>query len=140
MKDKKKILAVIYRRNGDKKEFLALKNNPRDPIHGGDFYFVVTGGIKKDENVRAAVRREILEETGITDIINIVDLNKTCTYVCEGEAGYVCKESEFLVEVNADAVKLNNEHIGYKWLEKDAFMKLVAWSDKIDLNLILNKI
>jgi len=140
MKIKKKILAIIYRRINEKIEFLALKNNPLNLEHGGDYYFVVTGGVKKNEALQTAVRREISEETGITKIFKIIDLDKICEYICAGEGDFLCQESEFLVEVSDEIIELDNEHIEYKWLERDAFADLIAWNDKNDLNSILNKL
>lgn len=140
LKIKKKILAIIYRKRSGKTEFLALRNNPHNPAHGGDFYFVVTGGVEKDESLEDAVKREIEEETGIIKLLQIIDLKKVCEYTCAGEAGYLCKESEFLVEVDEDVVQLSEEHIGFKWSERDAFVELIGWNDKKDLNLILDRL
>jgi len=138
LKVKEKILAIIYRKNGQKTEFLALRNNPHDPTHGGDFYFVVTGGIEENESFQGAVRREITEETGIKNILKIIDLNKICEYTCAGEPGFLCREAEFLVEVGSDVSALSEEHIEYKWLEREDFVGLIGWNDKNDLNFILD--
>jgi 8-oxo-dGTP pyrophosphatase MutT (NUDIX family) len=140
MKIKKKILAIIYRKRNKGIEFLALRNNPTDIKYGGDHYFVVTGGVEKNETLEDAVKREIDEETGIKNFIKITDLDKICEYTCEGEAGFLCKEAEFLVEVDDEVSHLSEEHLSYKWLGRDAFVKLIAWNDKNDLNLILNKL
>lgn len=140
LKIKKKILAIIYRKNKDGIEFLALRNNPHDPTHGGDFYFVVTGGVESGEKLQDAVKREIAEETGMENFLKITDLNKICEYTCAGEAGFLCRESEFLVEVDDGVRKISEEHVDYKWLEREKFVDLISWNDKNDLNLILNKI
>lgn len=140
LKIKKKVLAIIYRKRNGIIEFLALRNNPHEIVHGGDFYFVVTGGVKKNESLQDAIKREIKEETGISKILKIIDLNKICEYTCVGEAGYLCRESEFLVEVNDDVLGLSEEHIDFKWLQRTAFVDLVGWNDKNDLNLILDSL
>jgi len=97
MKIKNKILALIYREKDKKIELLALRNNPRDLIHGGDFYYVVTGGVKDGESFNDAITREIKEETGIENIIKIQDIEIIFEYTCAGEQGYLCKEKSYIV-------------------------------------------
>ena len=39
-----------------RKKFLLLRNNPKDPSHGGDYWFTVTGSVEADESIENAVR------------------------------------------------------------------------------------
>lgn len=138
---KKKILAIIYRRRSDSLEFLTLRNNPTDPVHGGDFYYVVTGGVENGEKFLDTVKREIKEETGITNIVQIKETNKIYTYTHPGEGKALCKEECFLVEVKGDINHLSDEHIGYKWLKEKAFINSIYWYyDKADLRELLKLI
>lgn len=124
---KNKILAIIYRKVGKITEFLALRNNPADPVHGGDFYYVVTGGVEEGEKSEDALRREIKEETGIEKIISVKDTGKIYKYSHPGEGEAMCKEVCFLVEVDGDIHHLSDEHIGYKWLHREEFINTVHW-------------
>ncbi len=138
MKIKKKILAIVYRKEKDETQFLALRNNSTNTVHGGDYYFVVTGGVENGEELQAAVKREIEEETGIKNILNVTDLNKSCEYTCAGEGDFLCREAYFLVEITGEVLHLNEENVEYQWLEKSDFVDLIAWNDKKELQLILN--
>jgi len=57
----KKILVFVC----DGKKFLILRNNPKDPAHGGDYWFTVTGSMEKNESKKEAIKREIKEETNL---------------------------------------------------------------------------
>ena len=121
---KKKILSFIT----DGKKFLALRNNPEDPDrHGGDFCFVVTGGVDDGEDYDAAVSREVKEETGL-DVKEVFDLNWGSVYKdWEG----VCRELNFVSFADShQAVILDAvEVVEYKWLSLDDFVSLIRWDD-----------
>ena len=137
---KKKILALVYRKKNNILEFLALKNNP-DPIHGGGFYYAVTGGVEVGEELEDAVKREIKEETGIKKILNIRNSGKIYKYNHPGEGDYLCKEYCYLVEVDDEVHHLNEEHVGYKWLKKNDLIDTLYWyGNKKDLIDIINLI
>lgn len=118
---KQKIMALIYRRDG---AFLALRVNPAFG-EGAEKYFVVTGGIEAGESPAAAVRREVKEETGL-EVIKISDSKSTLKYFCPAEGGW-CDEQVFIAEVTGGAIKLNEEHCGYKWLNQKDFLETIAW-------------
>jgi len=123
---KNKIMAIIARKIGDKSHFLALRNNPTDPIHGGDFYYVVTGGVEaKDRNEEDTVRREIDEETGIQNILAINKLSITKEYT--DAFGDICKENVYGVITNQEVEHLNKENIEYLWLTNEEFVKTIRW-------------
>lgn len=110
------------------KKFLALRNNPH-PKHGGDFWFVVTGGVKENETHEEAVAREILEETGLI-AEEIIPLNWGSIYEWRGEE---CKEYNFISFVKPGNVSLNEEHIEYKWLNLGDFIERIKWDDNKNL-------
>jgi len=119
----KKILAFVC----DGKKFLALRNSSKDPSHGGDFWFVVTGSLEKDENDEEAVEREVLEETNLK-VKEIFDLNWSSIYSWNKENH---QEKNFIAFVGKGNLKLNEEHAGYLWLDLDAFIKKIKW--RLDL-------
>ena len=139
MNIKYKILAIIYKKKNKRTKFLALRNNSSNKTHGGDYYYVVTGDVKKDENYEDALKREINEETGIENIIKLKHLKEVYEYKCKGKGNYLCKEHAYLVEVDDEVKHLSVEHTDFKWLNKNNFTKIIQWgSDKNDLIKILD--
>lgn len=127
----KKILAFVY----DGNRFLILRNNPKDLAHGGDFWFTVTGSLNKTDTNEDAVKREIMEETGLKTI-HIFDLNWESIYCWAGEEYF---EKNFLAFIKKSNVKLSKEHIEFKWLDLDNFIKTIEWgADKDELKKALS--
>ncbi|MDO8513273.1 MAG: NUDIX domain-containing protein [bacterium] len=136
---KKKILAIVYRIKNHNEQFLALLENSSE-IDQSVGYYVVTGGVEGNEGLLDAVKREIMEETGIENIVNILDLNKIYEYKHPAEGDYLCQESCFAVEVDDEVKHLSVEHTGYKWLPRKEFSDTIFWyTNKADLDELLNK-
>ena len=129
----KKILTFIINKNN---KLLLLHNNPQDPIHGGDIWYTVTGGVEEyDESLESAVIREVKEETNL-DVINTKYLNINYKYI--SRKGIECHEFVFMCLVKDGNIILNEENIGYKWVNIDDFIKEIYWySDKEKLKEIL---
>ena len=128
----KKILAFV----SDGKKFLILRNNFKDPTHGGDYWFTVTGSMEKKESKKEAIKREIKEETNL-DVKEIVDLNWASIYSWNGQDH---KENNFLAFAKKGKIILNKEHIDFEWLELDNFVERINWgSDKNVLKKVLEK-
>lgn len=130
-----KILTFIV---NEQQELLLLHNNPINPIHGGDIWYTVTGGVEKiDQNINAAVKREVKEETNL-DVIDSMYLNVIYKY--KSRKGIDCIEYVYISFVKNNQIVLNEESIGYKWLDIDSFVKEIHWyGDKSALKDILNK-
>jgi 8-oxo-dGTP pyrophosphatase MutT (NUDIX family) len=128
-----KIMAIIY---SDKGNFLLLKMNPKWLKQEG--WFVVTGSTD-GEYFKTAVKREVKEETGL-DISSIKPTNYSVEYEWPKNSGMMHHEKAFLVKVIEQPVKLSGEHLEYKWLTKDNFLKLIDWwGDKEELKNILEE-
>ena len=137
---KKKIMALIYRIRNNAQEFLALKQTA-NPLYGPANFYVVTGSIENNESNLLAVKREVEEETGITNITKITDLNKTYEYNHPAEGNYLCQEHCFAVLVDDEVKHLNEEHTEYKWLTNDDFVDTISWYyDKEDLKQLMKSI
>ncbi len=134
---KNKILVLVYRRFNENLKFLALRNNPKDPRHGGDFWYVITGGVEGTESLEEAVKRELFEETGITNTLSIQ--NMEIVYEYSGRDPEVLfKEYAFIAEVSEDVKSLNEEHVEYEWLSKDNFIERIKWEGD-DLKTFIQK-
>lgn len=125
MTRKEKVLAIIARRIEKQIHFLALRNNPADPAHGGDFYYVITGGVDAGEPASEAVLREIDEETGITRFLRIIRLPLVREF--EDKYGQLCREEMFGLVTEEDVSHLSIEHIEWEWWQKEEFVKRIVW-------------
>ena len=110
---------------------LLLLGSDQDPQYHKSFWYVVTGGCEKeDSSLEDTVKREVLEETGLT-LTKIVDLDWTFEYESLGKH---CVEHAFISFVDNYEIKLNEESIDYKWCDLDEFIKLIEWyGDKQEL-------
>jgi len=128
----KKILAFI----SDGREFLLLRNNSKDPAHGGDYWFTVTGSIENGESLNDAIKREVKEETNL-EVSEILDLRWGSVYSW-GEQDH--SENNFLAFVKREKVILNEENTDFEWLNLDDFIKKINWDlNKEELRKVLQK-
>ncbi|MBP6857463.1 NUDIX domain-containing protein [Candidatus Pacearchaeota archaeon] len=119
-----------------RKKFLLLRNNPKDPSHGGDYWFTVTGSVEADESIENAVRREVKEETNL-NVSEILDLKWGSVYSWGGKD---YSENNFLVFVKKEKVVLNEEHVDSEWLNLNDFIKRIKWDlNKEELKKVLEK-
>lgn len=110
------IQTFIFSKNPSFK-ILILK---RIPERSG-YWQPVCGGVENKESLIETVIREVFEETGISNIKSILDLDYTFTYreVKEGELMEM-QDYCFAVEINnVTNIKLSNEHEEYKWCSYD---------------------
>ena len=93
-----------------KGKFLLLKrNNP--PMKGE--WWIPGGRIRKGEELEDAVKREVLEETGLKcDILRQIGVINQIFPECHTISIY------YLVKSESMDVKLNQEHSSYKWFSK----------------------
>lgn len=128
----RKILAFVY----DGNKFLALRNNPEDLSHGGDFWFTITGSIKKGETEVEAIKREVKEETNLV-VTEIFDLNWGSIYSWQNEDH---QEKNYIALVDKGDIVLSKEHEGFEWLELEDFVNRIKWGlDKSELMAVLSK-
>lgn len=125
----KKILAFIY--NKRKKKFLILKTGDSDEkIHGKSKWFTTTGSVENKESYETAVKREVLEETGLI-VKEVYDLKWGCRYKWQNR---IHEELYSVAFIDSDKVKLDNvEVIDSKWLSLSKFVDLLSWDDDKEL-------
>ena len=128
-----KILTFIVK---DKK-LLLLLGSDQDPQFHKSFWYVVTGGCEKeDKTLEDTVKREAMEETGLS-LTKIIDLDWVFEYESLGKH---CIEYAFISFTDSDKVVLNEESMDYKWCELDEFINLIEWyGDKQELRQRLIK-
>lgn len=111
------VKAIVYNSEG---KFLALKRS-----YGGQHWDVPGGGVEIPENHEVALRREVLEETGL-EISEIKPLVVDSGYNKEEDAyflfiGFTCN-----CDATTSIIKLSNEHTEYQWVNKEKFLVLDA--------------
>ena len=128
-----KILTFIIKN----KKLLLLLGSDKDPQYHESFWYVVTGGVQKqDKNLYDTVTREVKEETNL-NLTKIVDLNLIFEYEYFDEH---CVEHAFISYADDSQIILNEESTQYKWCDLDEFIKLIKWYyDKEKLKKLLEK-
>lgn len=122
MRTEKQIEVFFYKRLPDRKySFLLMR---RVPDRGG-FWQPLTGGVEHGETLEEAIVREAVEETGITEIVEVVDSNYHYEFTDEGRSHV---EYIFGAEVPANTnVRLSHEHDDLRWVNKDEALQLLKW-------------
>lgn len=135
------IFFVVYSKNKKGNiEYLILKRK----LHWAGWEFP-KGGIKKNEDLKKTVKREVKEETGLS----ILKMKK---FDISGEFSYKEKledrkgisgqtyEALFAVEVPKKKVKINEEeHSDYQWLQYNQAIKKLTWPNQKKCLKIIDK-
>lgn len=111
--------AVIFSETPDGMIFLLL-NYP------SGYWDFVKGNIEERETLRQTVVREIMEETGISDVEFVNGFEDKIEYHYQHDGNMVHKEVVFfLAKTKTTDVKISHEHLGFVWLSfNDALKKL----------------
>ena len=109
------------------------KDNP------GDKWQMPQGGVEKGENFLAAMKRELFEETGITNIKIIKEINQIYEYeLPKNLIGIIWKgkfkgqkQKWFITKFtgNENEINLNTKHpefIEWKWIEMEELPKVIV--------------
>ena len=121
IKMKEKILSFII---NDEGKLLLLKGSEKDPQLKKSIWYVVTGSLEDcDKNLEETVKREIKEETNL-DVIKLMDINWVFKY---NSLGNYCVEKAYISKVNDSKIILNEESIGYEWLDLGEFITKIDW-------------
>lgn len=108
--------AIIFRKEGGQRRYLLLQYGKRT---GGGFHWdFPKGHLDTGETTEDAIRREVAEETGLTDIEFVPGFRETLRLFFRNPDGKtVLKFVAFRVARTRTAeVKLSFEHIGFVWL------------------------
>ena len=126
--------AIIFRRNSNRIEYLLLK---RLPERNG-FWQPVTGGVEEGETLTEALRREIREETGIENLVRVIE----DIYYFEFSDPNLNKEYVYGVEVASTEVVVldRKEHSEYRWCGIKDALQLLSWKENKEALKKLNTI
>ncbi len=126
--------AIIFRKRGKEIEYLLLK---RLPERNG-FWQPVTGGLEEGETRTQALHREVYEETGVEDVIGIID----SLYYFEFSDPHPNQEYVYGVEISPskDIVLDGEEHSEYRWCSFQEALRLLHWKENKEALRRLNTI
>ena len=121
----KSVGAVIFNQNGVEIEYLILNY----PAGHWDF---PKGNVEEGETEENTAKREVAEETGITNITILPSFRKKIQYYYRQEHVTVRKEVIFyLARSPTKHIQLSNEHTNYAWLNyTDVIRKLTYTNSK----------
>jgi 8-oxo-dGTP pyrophosphatase MutT (NUDIX family) len=124
----KTVSIIIQNKMG---QILTLKNASYKKWHP-DKWDIVSGKVEINETPIDAFKRELFEETGITEFVDF----KTYDPHEYNDQGKMCLVYLFVCKVNIVKPKLSNEHVDHKWMSiSDFFKSDYAIPAKTDLRL-----
>ena len=89
------------------------------------------GHIEKGETIEETARREIREETGLTDIEFISGFKEQNSYFYVNQGARIFKTVTFLLaQTPTTTIKLSYEHVGFKWLSYEAALEKITFADE----------
>lgn len=115
--------AVVFIREDGKILYLLLK-------YFGDYYDFPKGNQEAGETEIDTVKREVAEETDITDLKIIEGFNEQVKYFYQRENQIVHKEvSYYLAETGTKEVRISYEHKGHMWADYDVALKSMKFQN-----------
>jgi len=118
--------AVVYKKNTQAKYLLLY--------YGGGHWDFVKGEVEEGESEEDTARRELEEETGITNARFIDDFREEISYFFTSAGQTIYKQVVyFLVQVTSSTVKLSYEHAEYTWLDYDEALEKLTFKNARDV-------
>jgi bis(5'-nucleosidyl)-tetraphosphatase len=112
---------ILYQESPLGKKYLLLNY----PSGHWDF---VKGNIEKDETFKQTVVREVMEETGITDIEFVDGFEDKVEYYYQRDGEVIHKEVIFfLAHTKTNNIILSHEHQDYTWLNFNDTLKKLTY-------------
>ena len=126
MPKEKSVGAVLFKKTGEKPEFLLLH-------YPAGHWGIPKGHVEGNETEEETVRREILEETSLSNIELIPNFRHEITYFFRRGKETIFKEvTVFLARVGEEKVSISNEHTGFEWLSFDYAMQRLTFKNTKD--------
>ena len=120
MKEYRSVGAVIFRVVEGTAVYLLLKS-------GKGYWGFAKGHVEKGESDEETMRREVVEEAGITDLKLLPNFKEEISYLYKENGALVKKTAAyFLAQTQQINVKLSLEHNSYAWLAFNAAIELIT--------------
>ncbi len=134
MRTNKQVEVFLYKKDKKGFLFLILKRTSKK----GGFWQPITGGVEDEETLKQTIIREVEEETGIINILKIIDTK--CSYEFELQ-GKNHIEHIYGVQIPVESeIILSDEHDELKWVNENTAFKLLKWPGNKEGLKILIKI
>ena len=116
---------LIHVRRGD--EFLVAHRSP----DSGGYWHTIAGGVEPGEAFHTAALRELREETGLDGaVLEPLGEFAYTREPWEEEPGLRVHVKAFLVDVEPGwEPRLNEEHVEYRWLQREEAAELLYWPE-----------
>lgn len=120
-----KVEGIMFCKRDGEYLFLILLRAKED----GAYWQPLTGTVRDDESLKDCLKREVKEETAVTDIVSIIDNIWHFHWEWDHE---MYLEFVYGIEMKPDQeIKLSEEHRDYAWLSfEDAIGKLSKENNK----------
>jgi bis(5'-nucleosidyl)-tetraphosphatase len=129
MKKEKSAGAIIFRTAGGERVYLLL-HYPTSKKTKGEYWDLPKGHMEKGETEEDTVRREVEEETGLSDIELFDGFREEIHYWFQAGKQKVSKTVLFyLAKVSQDTVTISEEHLGFVWLPYEKAQKRLTYEN-----------
>jgi len=116
MRNEKSAGAVVFRMEKEGPSYLLL-HYPTSAKAKGEYWDLPKGHIEKGERELDTARREVEEETGLTDIVFQNGYCERIHYFFQVQKQRISKTVVFfLAEAGRKKVRISDEHLGFRWL------------------------
>ncbi|MGP6220733.1 bis(5'-nucleosyl)-tetraphosphatase [Caldiplasma sukawensis] len=123
MKEEKSCGIIIFRRRGEKIEYLILEKVNME-------YDFPKGHVENGEEDLETAKREVEEETGIKNMSIIEGFKEIIDYKFNTENGMVHKTVVMFLAEADQRVTISGEHRNFKWLDKDSAINMFKFSQQ----------
>jgi len=136
------VQGILFRKVKGRIEYLLLKTTPERE----DFWQPVTGGLEEGETEVEALKREVWEETGIKNVVRIIE---NVAYFEYPDAHFInikgfdfIKEYVFGVDVDPnEGITIDRkEHSQFRWCSFQEALQLLKWDENKKAMSKLNEI
>lgn len=115
--------AIVFRKENKKRKYLVL-------YYGKGHWGFPRGNIEEGESEKEATRREIEEETGITNLTFIPGFREEMEWYYKRDGKTVHKRAVlFLAETKTKEVELSFEHREFKWLNFEKALEILTFKN-----------
>ena len=129
MKKERSSGAVIYRLSKGVPYYLLL-HYPSSAKANDEYWDFPKGHIEKGETEQDTARREIAEETGLTDIVFEDGFLENIHYVFQFQGTVISKTVNFFIaKTQQQEVRISHEHEGFIWLPYEKAMKKLKFEN-----------